>query len=299
MALFKKRSEEDPIKALERQLTDMKLRQPDIAARLAAAEAGAAEVRRSVEQLAAAGAPDAELDTAEASMRAREDRTRTLVAALATLDDNVASLEADLARARHQRQADQVSAELGKMTDAIAKAAPERFRATNALINAIRSSTVSTSEATRVADYLASTENQIGEAISLLLAELRSGAESVRAGAIPFRLEGPAAPVETPPVIARTRVYTLGRPLKWSESGETITASEFASAQIPTALLSAAIRRDLVDLPTSQRAISYRRSRGESWGGPLPDTAGLIDLDVVAAEVAAEQDAAAVKEAAE
>jgi hypothetical protein len=281
MPLFKKRSEEDPIKAIEAGLAEARGRGADITNRLKAAEQAAAEARRAVEEAAASGAPDAELDVTEAAMRAREDRTRTLVAALAAVDDNVTSLEADLAAAVKQRQANQVSAELAKMADAIGKAAPERFRATNAIIAAIRSSTVSTSETTRVANYLAETENQVGEAISLLLAELRSSAESVRAGAVPFRLEGPATPIEAPSApIATVRAYVLDRGIRWTQDREVRTAGKFSAVDLPAALLPIARAHNVVDAWSADRAVRYRATQGTFFDKPL-DGPELVDLDLL------------------
>jgi chromosome segregation ATPase len=191
----------DPVAALTAQLAAVRAKREGVATRLAAAERNSASKRREI-NAAATDADDAALDVLEGSLRAFEDRGRTLVAAVGQLDADISAFEEELATAQRQRQADQVSAELRKMADAIAKAAPERFGATNAIINTIRSNTVSTSEATRVADNLAETENQVCEAVSLLLAELRSGAESVRTGAAPFRLQGPAGPVEAPAAVA-------------------------------------------------------------------------------------------------
>jgi len=71
--------------------------------RLRAAETALGEIRGAATRLAMAAAADAQLDWAEADMRAAEDRTKTLRTALAQLDEQIAATEALIPMRRRGR----------------------------------------------------------------------------------------------------------------------------------------------------------------------------------------------------
>src|SRR5260370_35523133 len=80
MAFFKR--EVGPVERFESALTDKQAARQKLADRLGIAETELAEKRVAAERLAVAGATNAQLDRAEANMRAVEDRARTLRAPL-------------------------------------------------------------------------------------------------------------------------------------------------------------------------------------------------------------------------
>ena len=101
MAFFKR--ELSPIERFESALKDKQAAREKLADRLNAAEAVLGEKRAAAERLAMACAADAQLDRAEAAMRVAEDRAKTLRAALAQLDEQIATTERELAHAKAQR----------------------------------------------------------------------------------------------------------------------------------------------------------------------------------------------------
>ena len=97
MAFFKR--ELSPIERFESAAKDKQAAREKLADRLNAAEAVLGEKRAAAERLAMACAADAQLDRAEAAMRVAEDRAKTLRAALAQLDEQIATTERELAHA--------------------------------------------------------------------------------------------------------------------------------------------------------------------------------------------------------
>src|SRR5262245_34280175 len=104
MAFFKR--ELGPIERFENALKDKQAARQRLADQLGSAERELAEKRAAAERLAVAGAANARLDRAEANMRVVEERARTLRAALAEVDEQVASAERALADAKAQRDRD-------------------------------------------------------------------------------------------------------------------------------------------------------------------------------------------------
>ena len=82
-------------------------------------------------------------------MRTVEDRTKTLRAELAELDDQVASADRALAEAKAQRDRDALADQIEAMATAIERAAPGFESGANALVEAVTKSALSIPEATR------------------------------------------------------------------------------------------------------------------------------------------------------
>ena len=96
MAFFKR--ELGPIERFENALKEKLAARQKLADRLSFTEAELSEKRTAAEQLAVAGAANSRLDRAEASMRAVEDRAKSLRAALAEYVKQVVSVERALRR---------------------------------------------------------------------------------------------------------------------------------------------------------------------------------------------------------
>ena len=116
---------------------------------MSVAETKLAEKRTAAERLAVAGAANAQLDRAEAAMRAVEDRAKTLRAALAEFDEQVASAERALADAKAQRDRDTMADQIEAMAAAIERAAPGFDGGATALVEAVTKAAMSIPEATR------------------------------------------------------------------------------------------------------------------------------------------------------
>ncbi|HEV3500425.1 MAG TPA: hypothetical protein VGZ92_08870, partial [Bradyrhizobium sp.] len=110
MAFFKR--ELSPVERFESALKDKQAARQKLADRLNIAETVLGEKRVAAERLAVAGATNAQLDRAEADMRAVEDRAKTLRAALVELDEQIVSTERALADAKTQRDRNMVADEI-------------------------------------------------------------------------------------------------------------------------------------------------------------------------------------------
>src|ERR1700687_965199 len=131
MAFFKR--ELSPVERFESALKDKQAARQKLANRLSIAETVLGEKRVAAERLAVAGATNAQLDRAEANMRAVETRAQTLRAALVEFDEQIVSPERALADAKGQRDRDVVANQIEAMATAIAQAAP-RFNAGAAVL---------------------------------------------------------------------------------------------------------------------------------------------------------------------
>src|SRR5260221_791842 len=98
MAFFKR--EVTPVERFENALKDKQAARQKLADRLSIAETVLAEKRVAAERLAVAGATNAQLDRAEANMRAVEDRAKTLRAEVAEFDEQIVSTDRELAEAQ-------------------------------------------------------------------------------------------------------------------------------------------------------------------------------------------------------
>src|SRR5258708_24205471 len=95
MAFFKR--ELSPVERFESALREKQAARQKLADRLGVAETGLGEKRAAAERLAVAGAPNAQLERAEANIRDVEGRAKTLRAALTEIDEQIVSTERALA----------------------------------------------------------------------------------------------------------------------------------------------------------------------------------------------------------
>ena len=176
MAFFSKRKL-SPIESFESALKDKHVAREKLTDRLRAAETALGEIRAAATRLAMAGAADAQLDWAEADMRAAEDRTKTLRTALAQLDEQIATTKRELAAAKTQRDREMVANELQRMATAIEQAAPNYDAAVVALVETITKSEASIPETTRFATNLdaVASRGSFGSGIYLLGAAIHGG----------------------------------------------------------------------------------------------------------------------------
>jgi hypothetical protein len=285
MGFFLKR-ELDPVERFESALKDRQASRQKLADQLSIAETVLAEKRAAAERLAVAGAANAKLDRADTNMRAVEERTKTLRAALAEFDEQVASTERALADARAQRDRDRVADEIEAMAAAIQRAAPGFSAGVTPLVEAVTKNAASVPEASRFSSSVDAMRREVLAAVDLICWELRSAAVRTRAGnanpTFPATPE-PAQPLS--PEIERQLVYTLS-PLRWREGNEVRRVSAFALVELPMKLLVAALRHQHVDHLNARRVqtlIHVHGSGGLNSDPPEGDPQ-LVDLDALAAE---------------
>jgi hypothetical protein len=284
MAFFKR--ELGPVERFESALKEKQAARQKLADRLSIAETVLGEKRAAAERLAVAGAANAQLDRAEINMRAVEERAKTLRAALAELDEQVASTERALAEAKAQRDRDAVADAIEAMAAAIEQAAPGFGAGAAALVEAVTKSAASVPEATRFSTSVDAVRREVLSAADLICWELRSAAVRTRAGNANMTHRAAPEPEQSPPAeIERQLIYTLS-PLRWREGSEVRRVSAFALVGLPKVLLPVALRHQHVDHLNARRVqtLIHVHGSGAANSEPNRDDPQLIDLDALVAE---------------
>ena len=284
MAFFKR--ELSPVERFESTLKDKQAARQKLADRLSIAETLLGEKRVAAERLAVAGASNAQLDRAEAGMRAVEDRAKTLRAALVEFDEQIVSSERALADAKAQRDRDMLASQIEAMASAIEQAAPGFGAGAAALVEAVTKGAASIPEAVRFATSVDAVRREILSAADLLCWELRSSAVRTRAGNANIAFGATPAPEQPPaPEIERQLIYTL-TPLLWREGGEVRRVPAFAVVGLPKILLPVALRHQHVDYLNARRVqtLMHVHGSGGFQGDPDQDDPQLVDLDALAAD---------------
>jgi hypothetical protein len=283
MALFKR--ELSVVERFERALKSKQAARQKLAEQLSIAETVLGEKLVAAERLAIARATNAQLERAEANMRAVEDRARALRAALAEFDDQVLSTERALAEAKAQRDRELLADEIEAMAAAIEQAAPGFSTGSVALIEAVTKRAVSVPEANRFSTSVEAVGREIISATDLICWELRTIAVRTRAGNANMQLRALREPDQLiGPETGRQLIYTLN-PLLWREGSEVRRVPAFAVVDLPKLLLPVALRHQHVDYLNARRVqtLMHVHGTGEFNNDPHPD-APLIDLDALGAE---------------
>jgi hypothetical protein len=284
MAFFKR--ELRPVERFESALKDKQVARQKLADRLNIAETVLGEKRVAAERLAVAGATNAQLDRAEADMRAREDRVRTLRAALVEFDEQIVSTERALADAKTQRDRNMVADEIEAMAAAIEQAAPGFDAGAAALVEAVTRRAASMPEAARFSTSVDAVRREILSAADLICWELRSHAVRTRAGNANLAFRAPSEPDRPPsPEIDRQLIYTLN-PLLWREGNEERRVPAFALVGLPKTLLPVALRHHHVDYLNARRVQTLMHVHGSdrSNSDPHQEDPQAVDLDALAAQ---------------
>src|SRR5216684_4075105 len=284
MAFFKR--ELSPVERFESALKDKQAARQKLADRLSIAETVLGEKRVEAERLAVAGATNAQLDRAEANMRAVEDRAKTLRTALVEFDEQIVSTERVLADAKTQRDRNMVADEIEAMAAAIEQAAPGFDAGAAALVEAVTKRAASMPEATRFSASVDAMRREVLSAADLICWELRSTAVRTRAGNANIVFRPPPEPEQpVSPEIERQLIYTLN-PLTWREGREVRRVAAFALVGLPKLLLPLALRHQHVDYLNARRVqtLMHVHGSGRFQNDPHQDDPQLVDLDALAAE---------------
>ena len=284
MAFFKR--ELSPVERFESALKDKQAARQKLADRSSIAETVLGEKRVAAERLAITGATNAQLDRAEANMRAVEDRAKALRAALAEFDEQMLSTERALADAKAQRDRELVADKIEAMAAAIEQAAPGFDAGATALVEAVTKSAASVPEASRFSASVDAIRREVLSAADLVCWELRTIAVRTRAGNANIALGAAPTPAQPAPAeIERQLIYTLN-PLLWREGNEVRKAAAFALVGLPKTLLPVALRHQHADYLNARRVqtLMHVHGSGEINRDPDPDDPHLVDLDALTAE---------------
>ncbi len=284
MAFFKR--ELSPVERFEAALRDKRAARQKLTDQLGLCERLLGEKRAAAERLAVAGAANAQLDRADADMRAVEDRVKTLRAAAVELDEQIVSTERALADVKAQRDRDAAADKIEATAAAIEQAAPRFEAGAAALIDAVTKGAASMPEATAFLTNVEAVRREVLSAADLICWELRSVAVRTRAGNANATLRAPSETELSPDSdVERQLIYTLN-PLLWREGGEVRRVPAFALVGLPKPLLPVALRNQHVDHLNARRVqtLMHVHGNGRSYSEPDPDDPRLVDLDVLAAE---------------
>jgi hypothetical protein len=232
-----------PSERLEAVLNDKQNARQSLVRRLDTAEMFVNDKRAAGERLALDGASDQALGRAEAATRAAEDRARTLRAALAQLDEQIAEIERELRAAVERRYRDSVADWLEARAAAIAQAGPAYDAGSLALIEAVTKSAAALPEASSLAADLEAMRREVGTAVERISVELRTAATRTRLGEAKIAFHAPPSPPD------------LGRETIAAPSQSAASVSESASAdadpQAEPATSGSAEDVDVSDTPES------------------------------------------------
>jgi len=283
MAFFKR--ELSPVERFESALKTKQAERQRLAERLSVAETELGENRGAAERLAVGGATNAQLERAEARMRAVEDRAKTLRTELAEFDEQIVSTERALTEARAQRDRELVADRIEAMAAAIEQAVPGFGASAAALVEAVTKSAAQVSEASRFATNVDAVRREVLSAADLVCWELRTIAVRTRAGNANVALSAPPeAEQQKPAEIERQLIYTLN-PLFWREGDVVRRVPAFVLVELPSMLLPAALAHQHVDYLNARRVqtLMHVHGSGEIHGEPSHDDPLLVDLDALAA----------------
>lgn len=250
------------------------------------AEVELAEEREAAERLAFAGASNFKLERAEAKLRAGEDRTKMLGAALAELDEQIISVERALADAAAQRDREASADKIETLAVAIEHAVPRFAAGAAALLDAVSGSASSIPEASSFSANMDAVRREVLSAADLVCWQLRTLAVRTRAGNANIALlPPPQSDRPQAPEIERQLIYTLN-PLLWREGSEVRKVPAFVLVELPKALVPVALRHQHADYLSARRVQTLMHVHGNA--GARSDTAInealLIDLDTLAVE---------------
>jgi hypothetical protein len=291
MPFFKR--ELSPVERFETALRDKAAARQKLADRLALAESLLGEKRAAAERLAVAGAANSLLDRADADMRVVEDRVKTLCAALAEVDEQIASTARALADVKAQRDRDAEADKIEAMAAAIEQAAPRFGAGAAALVDAVTKGAASIPEATAFSTDVEAMRREVLSAADLICWELRSAAVRTRAGNANAASAVPSGTEPSPlSDVDRQLIYTLN-PLLWREAGEVRRVPAFALVGLPKPLLMVALRHQHVDHLNARRVqtLMHVHGNGRTYSEPDPEDPRLVDLDVLVAESASSAEA--------
>jgi hypothetical protein len=284
MAFFKR--DLSPVQRFEAALKTKQAERSKLADRLSLAESVLGEKRAVAERLAVAGASNAKLERADATLRTVEDRAKTLRAALAELDAQIASNERALSEARAQRERETRADQIEQLAAAIEQALPRFAGGAAALVDVVAGSAVTIAEAAGFSASVDAVRREVLSAADLVCWELRALAVRTRVGNVNVPLLAPPAAAQPrPPEIERQSIYTLNA-LLWREGGVVRKAPAFALVELPKTLLPVALRHQHVDHLNARRVQTLMHVHGsdalEKSGEP--DEAQCVDLDALAAD---------------
>jgi hypothetical protein len=237
MALFAKA---DAVAAIRRDFDAAVAARSKLVARLDEAKAAADAATLAAHRLAGNDATDAALDKAEGALRAAQDRTATLTAALVHSDERITKLNDDLAAAVDAKARRNTVVEIAELETEFQSAMGDLEAAFGKLEPALARLAAFIPEASALLTYSQSSRLQMPDALALISRLLADHGVAVANGTAPAALKVPpvaapkAAPVAAPPPM--TTVFAT-RSIKFTDpnTGKLVLVKQFQDAEMPPA----------------------------------------------------------------
>jgi hypothetical protein len=184
MAIFKS---SNPEKAVQREIDAASVNRERLASKIAESEQAVARHADAAKQAALTG-DDAELDRAEASQRAAQDRSATLRTALADVEQQLEALERKKAELADQKVRAQTAAEIELVVRKMTEAAAEFDAAAERLSEHTARALPWLWEVRGVNDFVNVGRAQVPPAVEMVATMLRAYADDVVTGKAPATL---------------------------------------------------------------------------------------------------------------
>jgi hypothetical protein len=202
MAIFKS---SNPEKAVQRDIDAATANRERLSAKLAESEQAVSRHADTAKQAALTG-DDAELDRAEASLRAAQDRRTSLRTALTDVEQQLEALERKKAELADQKVRSETAAEIERLVRGLTEIGAEFDATAECLSEYTRRSVPIVYEALGLNNFIVTCRAQVPEALDMVGKLLRAHADAVIAGTAPAALprgddqasEQVPAPAQTP-----------------------------------------------------------------------------------------------------
>jgi chromosome segregation ATPase len=195
MALFKS---SNPEKSLQRDIDAAAKNRERLSAQLSEIEHAVTRHAAAAKQAAVTG-NDADLDRAEGALRAAQDRSATLKAALADVEQQLAALERTKAEMADRKLRAQTAADIELLVRKLTEVGAEFTSTTERLSEHTRQAVPLVYEALGIDDFMKTCLTQVPEALELVNKLLRAHADAVVAGTAPATLPLPQDEASVPP----------------------------------------------------------------------------------------------------
>jgi hypothetical protein len=227
--------------------------------------------------LALANADDATLDVAEAQVRSRVDRGKTLAAALVEADAQVQTHQSEEDDLADQNQRNHTVIECHKLKEALNKESAVMAASATRMADILARIVPLAREADGVKNFAIIAQQQLPEAAVLLSRLIDEYAASVLRKDAPSKLKQPEQPI-VPTVVAKPVRMTLFamRSIKHTDpdSGELIVKQKFQDVEMPPTYAKVAL-----DLRVCVRVSDPLRQQHRGTVAGHPDAALAFDLD--------------------
>jgi hypothetical protein len=155
------------------------------------------------------GADDKAISTAESKMRDAQDRSVTLIGALADVDKIITGLEREVDQIVDKRCRAETSIAVNAMADRVAKAQVAHEAAALELESASSEAGLIIPESVAVHQFVLSAREQLKPAIAMIIASLGAHAKAVLSGHAPASLPRPPPPLVKLAVVPSEPMVTL------------------------------------------------------------------------------------------